>query len=69
MVRKLQALKQTTSVFNYVIDFKALCNRVNWPIDVWADQFYQGLKEPIKDAITYSPVDLSDYEKLKEQAQ
>ena len=69
LVHKLQALKQTISVFNYVINFEALCNRVNWPLNVWADQFYQGLKEPIKDAITYSPVDLSDYDELKEQAQ
>ena len=69
LIQKLQALKQTISVFNYVIDFEALCNRVNWPIDVWADQFYQGLKESIKDAITYSSVNLSDYEELKEQAQ
>ena len=69
LVHKLQALKQIISVFNYIINFEALCNRVNWPLNVWADQFYQGLKEPIKDAITYSPVDLSDYDELKEQAQ
>ena len=33
------------------------------------NQFYQGLKESIKDAITYFSVDLSDYDELKEQAQ
>ena len=69
LIQKLQALKQIISMFNYVINFEALCNRVNWPIDVWADQFYQGLKESIKNTITYFSVSLSDYEKLKEQAQ
>ena len=69
LIQKLQALKQTISVFNYIINFEALCNRVNWSIDVWADQFYQGLKELIKDVITYSLIDLSDYEELKKQAQ
>ena len=69
LVHKLQALKQIISVFNYIIDFEALCNRVNWSLNVWADQFYQGLKKPIKDAIIYSLIDLLDYNELKKQAQ
>ena len=69
LIQRLYALRQTHSIFNYIINFETLCHKVNWSVDVWADAFYCDLKDMIKDSIMLSSVNKWNYYDLKEKAQ
>ena len=69
LIQRLYALRQTHSIFNYIINFETLCHKVNWSVDVWADAFYCDLKDMIKDSIMLSSVNKQNYYDLKEKAQ
>ncbi|SOV07052.1 uncharacterized protein UDID_18707 [Ustilago sp. UG-2017a] len=57
---EIEALSQTTSVANYLTQFRQLQMTLNWGEDTMAWFFYQGLKENVKDDLSRSgkPTDL-----------
>ncbi|SOV02320.1 uncharacterized protein UDID_19194 [Ustilago sp. UG-2017a] len=58
--REIEALSQTTSVANYLTQFRQLQMTLNWGEDTMAWFFYRGLKENVKDDLSRSgkPTDL-----------
>ncbi|SOV03415.1 uncharacterized protein UDID_18660 [Ustilago sp. UG-2017a] len=58
--REIEALAQTTSVANYLTQFRQLQMTLNWGEDAMAWFFYRGLKENVKDDLSRSgkPTDL-----------
>ncbi|SOV05166.1 uncharacterized protein UDID_17854 [Ustilago sp. UG-2017a] len=58
--REIEALSQTTSVANYLTQFRQLQMTLNWGEDAMAWFFYRGLKENVKDDLSRSgkPTDL-----------
>ncbi|SPC66568.1 uncharacterized protein UHOD_12259 [Ustilago sp. UG-2017b] len=58
--REIEALSQTTSVANYLTQFRQLQMTLNWGADAMAWFFYRGLKENVKDDLSRSgkPTDL-----------
>ncbi|SPC60615.1 uncharacterized protein UHOD_11134 [Ustilago sp. UG-2017b] len=58
--QEIEALSQTTSVANYLTQFRQLQMTLNWGEDAMAWFFYRGLKENIKDDLSRSgkPTDL-----------
>ncbi|SOV01226.1 uncharacterized protein UDID_17603 [Ustilago sp. UG-2017a] len=58
--REIGALSQTTSVANYLTQFRQLQMTLNWGEDTMAWFFYRGLKENVKDDLSRSgkPTDL-----------
>ena len=58
--REIEVLSQTTSVANYLTQFRQLQMTLNWGEDAMAWFFYRGLKENIKDDLSRSgkPTDL-----------
>ncbi|SOV04612.1 uncharacterized protein UDID_17153 [Ustilago sp. UG-2017a] len=58
--REIEVLSQTTSVANYLTQFRRLQMTLNWDEDAMAWFFYRGLKENVKDDLscTGKPTDL-----------
>jgi len=58
--REIEVLSQTTSVANYLTQFRQLQMTLNWGEDAMAWFFYRGLKENVKDDLSRSgkPTDL-----------
>ncbi|SOV08098.1 uncharacterized protein UDID_17285 [Ustilago sp. UG-2017a] len=58
--QEIEVLSQTTSVANYLTQFRQLQMTLNWGEDTMAWFFYQGLKENVKDDLSRSgkPTDL-----------
>ncbi|SOV01418.1 uncharacterized protein UDID_17655 [Ustilago sp. UG-2017a] len=58
--REIEVLSQTTSVANYLTQFRRLQMTLNWDEDTMAWFFYRGLKENVKDDLscTGKPTDL-----------
>ena len=69
LIQRLYALRQTHSIFNYIINFETLCHKVNWSVDIWADVFYCDLKDTIKDSIMLFSVNKWNYYNFKEKVQ
>ncbi|SOV01794.1 uncharacterized protein UDID_18784 [Ustilago sp. UG-2017a] len=57
---EIEVLSQTTSVANYLTQFRQLQMTLNWGEDAMAWFFYRGLKENVKDDLSHSgkPTDL-----------
>ena len=57
VTRELQSLRQTTSVANYAIEFKAIASNLSWNDEALCSRFYEELKDIVKDEISKNPPD------------
>ena len=67
--QKLQKLRQTNSVRNYITEFQTITANLDWDNETLADKFQEGLKQNIRSALIYFPTDLKNLEELFERAQ
>jgi PAS domain-containing protein len=67
--RKLQRLRQTTSVRNYITEFQMITANLDWDREALEDKFQEGLKQGIKDALIFFPTEPRNMEELFERAQ
>jgi Retrotransposon gag protein len=67
--RKLQQLRQTTSVRNYITEFQTITANLDWDDEALEDKFQEGLKQNIRDALIYFPIEHENLEELFERAQ
>lgn len=68
LTERMYRLRQTTSVLAYANDFENLVYDIERPKAVWREDFYRGLKEPIKDLLAQSDFDRADYDALKRKS-
>jgi Retrotransposon gag protein len=67
--KKIQQLKQTTSVRSYITEFQTITANLDWDSEALEDKFQEGLKQSIRDALVYFPTDHENLEQLFERAQ
>ena len=67
--RKLQKLRQTHSVRNYITEFQTITANLDWDNEALADKFQEGLTPNIRSALIYFPTEPVNLEELFERAQ
>lgn len=67
--QKLQHLRQTRSVRDYITDFQMITSNLEWDEDALMDKFKGGLKQHILNLLIYFPVRPKDLDELFERAQ
>src|SRR5882762_2726839 len=66
---KLQRLRQTRSVTDYITDFQVITSSLDWDEEALEDKFLEGLKQEIRKALVYYPTEPQNLEELFERAQ
>ena len=66
---KLQKLRQTTSVRQYITEFQTITANLEWDEEALSDKFEEGLKPEVRSALIYYPRKPKDLEELFERAQ
>src|SRR5882762_1065118 len=66
---KLQRLRQTRSVTDYITDFQVITSSLDWDEEALEDKFLEGLKQEIRRALIYYPKEPQNLEELFERAQ
>ena len=66
---KLQQLRQTTSVRQYITEFQMITANLEWDEEALNDKFEEGLKPEVRSALIYYPKEPKDLEELFERAQ
>jgi hypothetical protein len=64
MERELRALRQTTSVAAYTMEFKRISSLLQWNDRALKGQYYEGLKSNIKDELAHEPKDPASLNEL-----
>jgi len=67
--RKIQQLRQTTSVRSYITEFQTITANLDWDSEALNDKFQEGLKQNIRDALVFFPTGHENLEQLFERAQ
>ncbi|KAI1000332.1 hypothetical protein K3495_g7866 [Podosphaera aphanis] len=69
-IQQRQALKQDTRSFQeYKQRFEYLCKETNFPQQVWGEEFFKGLIEPLQGKLLGTPfVDITNYDVVTELA-
>ena len=67
--RELRALRQTTSVAAYASEFQRLQAFISWNNQAFYDQFYDGLRENVKDGLAHAETRAGTFEELVQKAQ
>src|SRR5271154_1402389 len=62
--RELVALRQTSSVSAYASEFRRLQAYIGWNDQAFFDQFYEGLRENVKDGLVHEHPSPEDLEQL-----
>src|SRR5467141_3291956 len=66
---KLQRLRQTTSVTEYITEFQVITSSLDWDEEALEDKFLEGLKQEVRKALVYYPTEPQNLEELFERAQ
>src|SRR5882762_4909237 len=66
---KLQRLRQTASVTDYITEFQVITSSLDWDEEALEDKFLEGLKQEIRKALVYYPTEPQNLEELFERAQ
>ena len=66
---KLQRLRQTRSVTEYITEFQMITSNLDWDDEALEDKFLEGLKPEIRKALIYYPTEPRNVEELFERAQ
>lgn len=66
---KLQRLRQTRSVTEYITEFQMITSNLDWDEEALEDKFMEGLKTEIRKALIYYPTEPKNLEELFERAQ
>ena len=66
---KLQQLRQTGSVRQYITEFQTITANLEWDEEALSDKFEEGLKPKIRGAMVYYTKEPEDLEELFERAQ
>jgi retrotransposon gag protein len=66
---KLQRLRQTRSVTDYIAEFQMITSNLDWDDEGLEDKFLEGLKPEIRKALIYYPTEPRNLEELFERAQ
>jgi Retrotransposon gag protein len=66
---RLQRLRQTRSVTDYITDFQMITSNLDWDEDALEDKFLEGLKPEIRRALIYYPTEPENLEEVFERAQ
>jgi hypothetical protein len=67
--RKLQQLRQTSSVREYITEFQKITANLEWDEEALEDKFLEGLKPNIREALIFFTTDPDSLEELFERAQ
>ena len=67
--RDLRTLRQTTSVTVYASEFQRLRAFISWNDQAFYDQFYDGLRENVKDGLANAEIRATTLEELIQKAQ
>jgi hypothetical protein len=67
--RELRALRQTTSVAAYASEFQRLQAFISWNDQAFYDQFYDGLRENVKDGLAHAETKPNTLEELIQKTQ
>jgi retrotransposon gag protein/zinc knuckle protein len=67
--KKLQQLRQTKSVTEYITEFQTITSNLDWDDDALEDKFLEGLKNHVKNALIFFPTNPRNLEELFERAQ
>ena len=67
--QKLQRLRQSHSVRNYITEFQTITANLDWDNEALVDKFQEGLKQNIRSALIYFPTNPENLEELFERAQ
>jgi hypothetical protein len=66
---KLQRLRQTRSVTEYITEFQTITSNLDWDEEALEDKLLEGLKPEIGKALIYDPTEPRNLEELFERAQ
>jgi len=66
---KLQRLRQTGPVTNYITEFQVITSSLDWDDEALEDKYLEGLKPEIRRALIYYPTEPEDLEELFERTQ
>jgi len=66
---RLQRLRQTRSVTDYITDFQVITSSLDWDEEALEDKFLEGLKQEVRRALIYYPQEPKNLEELFERAQ
>ena len=66
---KLQKLRQTTTVRQYITEFQTITANLDWDEEALNDKFEEGLKPEVRSALIYYPRGPRDLDELFERAQ
>jgi hypothetical protein len=67
--RKLQQLRQTTSVRSYIMEFQMITANLEWDEEALEDKFLEGLRPNIREALIFFTTEPDNLEELFERAQ
>jgi hypothetical protein len=67
--RELRALRQATSITAYASEFQRLRAFISWNDQAFYDQFYDGLRENVKDALATLETGVNTLEELIQTTQ
>ena len=65
--RKLQQLRQTKSVTEYITEFQTITSNLDWDDDALEDKFLEGLKNHVKNALIFFPTNPKNLEELSKE--